>query len=175
MNLIYLHFQGNKFTWYNHRQGSLAIFARLDRDLVNNLWLDWCCFITSAYFWFWHAPILLNSYTLIKNYNYKDFKFEAKCLLHDEFFIIVKDAWPLFVKGSLAYQLNRKIYYYKPLLQIGKLMVSVIRILIFKIYPKNWKIFQVELMINPSDMHLWSQDHDLRDKIHMGHMEQEIY
>lgn len=38
--------------------------------------------------------------------------------LHDDFFNIVKDVWSLFVKGSHAYQLTRKITCYKQLLKL---------------------------------------------------------
>lgn len=69
---------------------------------MNRLWLaNYPCTIL------FYLPIIgsdhiLNTSPLTKNSN-KGFKFEAKRLLYDDFFNIVKDVWSLFVKGSPAY------------------------------------------------------------------------
>lgn len=40
---------------------------------------------------------------------------------------------------------------------------------------KELESIQAKLMINPSNVHLWLQEHDLLNKIHMDHLEQQIY
>lgn len=57
-----------------------------------------------------HAPILFNLTPLTKGGSLRNFKFEARWPLHDGLFDLVKDVCSLFLKGSHAYQLARKIY-----------------------------------------------------------------
>lgn len=67
-----------------------------------------------------HAPILLNMIHYSHQIMYSDFKFEAKWLLNNEFFELVKHVWSLFVKYSHAYQLTMKFKCYRVLLKNWK-------------------------------------------------------
>lgn len=101
--LIDFCFQGNRFTLYKNR----CFCQIMDRTLVNPMWFNiypdanlmHLPIIDSD-----HAPILLNTYLSLGNCNQKSFKFEAKWLLYDDLFNIIRDVWALFIKGFLTYQ-----------------------------------------------------------------------
>lgn len=163
--------------WYNNRQGSQAIFARLDRTVVNHLWLanyPDVILIHPPIIGSDHAPILLNTYPLTKKY-YKRFKFEAKLLLYDNLFDIIRDLWSLFVKDSPTYQLKRQIFLLQSITKNWKVDCFSNKELDYIVYLKNWKILKPKLCLILLLLNLWSKEHDLRKKILVAHVEQEIY
>lgn len=87
-------YMSNQFTWHNKRKADQAIFGIYDRALVNlyrlnqfpNINLTNLPIIGSN-----HGPILLNMPLSSSSPNYRDLKFEANWLIHDDVFILVKD------------------------------------------------------------------------------------
>ena len=101
------HFAGNRFTWSNNRQGSSYVAARLDRALVNLIWMCHLCDpivhhlprICSD-----RSPILLVHHTQAPLSN-APFKFENKWLLHPSFLETVKSSWDIPIDGDPQFTL----------------------------------------------------------------------
>eukprot|EP00268_Persea_americana_P010495 TRINITY_DN1426_c5_g1_i1.p1 TRINITY_DN1426_c5_g1~~TRINITY_DN1426_c5_g1_i1.p1 ORF type:complete len:254 (-),score=31.85 TRINITY_DN1426_c5_g1_i1:1643-2404(-) len=95
-------FAGNRFTWSNNRQGSSYMAARLDRALVNSIWMRHFCDPTVHHLpkiSLDHSPILLAHHTQAPFSN-APFKFENKWLLHHSFLDTVKSSWDTPIVGD---------------------------------------------------------------------------
>lgn len=93
-----------------NRKAEGVIFSRLDRVLVNHPWIKRYPNATSIHLPIIgsdHAPVILNISPTVLYYK-NNFKFEAKWLLDVISFLLVRDVWSDFIKGTHAYQLTRK-------------------------------------------------------------------
>ncbi|KAL0313774.1 UNVERIFIED_CONTAM: hypothetical protein Scaly_2901600 [Sesamum calycinum] len=64
--LVHLPFTGNSFTWHNCSEGTRSLWKRLDRMLVNEVWLDsWpgASYISALPSTSDHSPLILNGTT----------------------------------------------------------------------------------------------------------------
>lgn len=99
-----LGFSGPKFTWSKKRDIGDLIQCRLDRCWVNSGW---------KYFYLeanvthlarvnsYHCPLLLNLNPLLGSTSYRPFRFQTIWLSHNEFPIVVRNAWAS-KEGNLA-------------------------------------------------------------------------
>lgn len=77
------------------------ISVRLDRALGNHHWIKLYAFAILSnlpFTWSDHAPIVLNLSPSTPHIKYNSFRFEAKWLLNDDFFDLVKNIWSNFIK-----------------------------------------------------------------------------
>lgn len=171
---------GNPFTWHNRRQNNSVVFARLNRAVANHRWLSLypqATLINYLIFGSDHEPILLNLDNSGKIYNNINnrFKFEAKWLLNDAFFYIVKNVWANHVNGSPAFQLAKKTYMLQKAIKIWQAQVENEKSnSTFTSLLRDLETTQRDIIYNPMDDRLWLQD-DYTRKIHKYAMEQEIY
>lgn len=93
---------GTAFTWHNKRKVDQAIFARLERQLANRHWMNLYPFATFHY-WIGPCSDILNLLQQISHDKHSHFTFEAKWLLHDDFFHLLKMIWSKFFKGYHIY------------------------------------------------------------------------
>lgn len=114
---------GNPFAWHNKREKPAAIFSRLDRAVVNHLWIKLyqiSCVEPLPILSSNHMPpyllililgILIDTHTRHRNSNCASSKFETKWLLDKDFLGLVSSVWSTSIKGSYAYQLTRKLIF----------------------------------------------------------------
>ncbi|KAF7824263.1 ribonuclease H [Senna tora] len=102
--------QGNWYTWHNGRLGDAAVWERLDKCLCNVSWLEnypHTRVVSLASFCSDHSPLVVNMYECIP-YRPRPFRFEAMWLLDEACEKVVRDAWLVNKRGSLAYILVSK-------------------------------------------------------------------
>jgi hypothetical protein len=108
--LIDLGFNGNKFTWSNHRQGHVNIRERLDRGLANN---DWVHLFPNSLINIIpasnsdHCPLLLSTVGTYQDLP-KPFRFEAFWTRDHTSHEVVANTWLMDVPGSPAFSVSRK-------------------------------------------------------------------
>jgi hypothetical protein len=108
--LLDLGFNGNKFTWSNHRLGRANIRERLDRGLANHNWVH--LFPNSLINHLPasnsdHCPLLLSTNGTYQNLP-KPFRFEAFWTRDLSSYDVVAGAWLSEKDGSPAFSLSRK-------------------------------------------------------------------
>lgn len=109
-NLIDRGFSGDPFSWHKKQEKQVTVFSRMDCAMANHLWIK--LYPSSN---IKHLPILgydrgfiLLDIPIRKFHKYNNFRFEAKWLLEDQFFELVRSFWSTYRRGSSAFQLIRK-------------------------------------------------------------------
>ncbi|KAF7835780.1 ribonuclease H [Senna tora] len=108
--MIDLHAQGNWYTWHNGRLGDAAVWERLDKTLCNIAWIEnfpQTKIFSLPSFCSDHSPLVLNMHHCIP-YRPRPFRFEAMWLLDESCEKVVRDAWLVNKRGSLAYSFVQK-------------------------------------------------------------------
>jgi hypothetical protein len=110
-NLIHLPTSGAEFTWANGRRNNRYTERRLDRAIINQLWLDTCQSIsvtTLTKHKSDHYPLLLVSQ--VNNISFaSQFKFLRMWTTHPDCLTIVRDCWNSTVIGCPMFVLSRKL------------------------------------------------------------------
>ena len=114
-----LRYIGIQFTWTNNRLGPANTLRKLDRILVNLLWIS--SFSNSAAEFFPHgisdhSPGLVDL-GMIKPKKNKPFKFYNFWTTMDEFLPLVEEVWKANIKGTAQFQLVHKLKLLKKLLK----------------------------------------------------------
>lgn len=101
-NLVDLSFSGPVFTWCNNQHGAARRWARLDRGLVNTIWMDKFPSYSLKHLpriFSDHAPLLLTMSSHNPNF-YKVFHFENYWLDHIGCLEAVREAWSFSPNGN---------------------------------------------------------------------------
>ncbi|OMO52105.1 reverse transcriptase [Corchorus capsularis] len=110
-NLMEIEIHGANFSWSNNREGEDNILEKLDKAYAT---VDWSNLFTGAIGWYEadvasdHCPLLITLEKLKKNRR-RDFKFESKWLLDQEFAEVIDDGWRTSEMGSRMFRLSRKL------------------------------------------------------------------
>ncbi|KAF7841604.1 putative RNA-directed DNA polymerase [Senna tora] len=108
--MIDLHAQGNWYTWHNGRLGDATVWERLDKTFCNIAWIEnfpQTKIFSLPSFCSDHSPLVLNMHHCIP-YRPCPFRFEAMWLLDQSCKKVVRDAWLVNKRGSLAYSFVQK-------------------------------------------------------------------
>ena len=111
LNLQDIPFSGPRFTWTNNRDEAQLIMERLDRGYASTAWLQLfpqtmirnLPIIHSD-----HGPILLQA-TPTSTSARRPYQLENWCLRFNEVCLMVKEVWDLYIAGSLAYVVSRRL------------------------------------------------------------------
>jgi hypothetical protein len=109
--MIDLGFNGNPFTWSNHRQGSCLIKERLDRGIANSNWIHYFPSYSVTHLLAHssdHFPFLLNISFQIP-YLPRPFRFEEFWTRDPTCGIVIEEAWSPFIDGWPSYCLTKKL------------------------------------------------------------------
>ncbi|KAL0444874.1 UNVERIFIED_CONTAM: hypothetical protein Slati_2210100 [Sesamum latifolium] len=108
--LVSLPMQGCSFTWHNCSEGHRSLWKRLDRMLVNDLWLmNWpnayCHSLTPRTSD--HSPLVLGGYSATPQAGL--FRFDNFLARSPEFIPSVRNIWRHNIVGTLMYAVTRKL------------------------------------------------------------------
>jgi len=109
--MVDLGFSGNPFTWSNHREGRHQIKQRLDRRVASTSWISLFPSFSIRHLPddnSNHNPLLLNTAVSQLTLS-RPFRFEEFWITHPECLLVIVAAWELFILGSPAYILVKKL------------------------------------------------------------------
>ncbi|KAL0455445.1 UNVERIFIED_CONTAM: hypothetical protein Slati_0883700 [Sesamum latifolium] len=115
---ISLPMQGCSFTWHNCSEGHRSLWKRLDRMLVNDLWLmNWpnayCLSLTPRTSD--HSPLVLGGYSDAPQAGL--FRFDNFLARSPKFISAVQNVWRHHIMGTLMYAVTRKLKALKSVFQ----------------------------------------------------------
>ncbi|KAL0420744.1 UNVERIFIED_CONTAM: hypothetical protein Slati_3097300 [Sesamum latifolium] len=113
--LISLPIQGYSFTWHNCSEGHRSLWKRLDRMLVNDLWLmtwpnAYCLSLTPRTSD--HSSLVLGGYSATPQAGL--FRFDNFLVRSPEFIPTVQNVWRHHIMGTSMYVVTRKLKALKP-------------------------------------------------------------
>lgn len=109
---IDLGFNGSRFVWDNNQEGAALIKERLDRAVVNELWME--NFPAAAVFQllreeYDHSPILVTTVRSEGRRN-RPFRFIEAWISNDSSKVLIKEVWNSDYKGGMhGHRLNRSL------------------------------------------------------------------
>ncbi|XP_015057525.1 uncharacterized protein LOC107003747 [Solanum pennellii] len=109
--LVDIGFSGHKYTWSNKRGITYRIWKRLDRALVNDLWLEKMPQTTITHLSTTgsdHCPLLLEMVSNESEY-IKYFRFLNCWIDNRNFILTVKECWDRPVEGNAMWQFHQKM------------------------------------------------------------------
>ncbi|KAL0439845.1 UNVERIFIED_CONTAM: hypothetical protein Slati_2467500 [Sesamum latifolium] len=115
MQALSLPMQGCSFTWHNCSEGNRSLWKRLDRMLVNDLWLmhwpnAYCLSLTPRTSD--HSPLVLGGYSDAPRAGV--FRFDNFLARSPEFTPAVHNVWQHHIVGTSMYAVTRKLKALKP-------------------------------------------------------------
>ncbi|KAL0305371.1 UNVERIFIED_CONTAM: hypothetical protein Scaly_2987700 [Sesamum calycinum] len=108
--LVHLPFTGNSFTWHNCSEGTRSLWKRLDRMLVNEVWLDsWpgASYISALPSTSDHSPLILNGTT--RDADHVIFRFDNYLVQQSGFLGSVDRIWKHRITGTAMYEIVCKL------------------------------------------------------------------
>ncbi|KAL0294867.1 UNVERIFIED_CONTAM: hypothetical protein Scaly_3114500 [Sesamum calycinum] len=113
--LIHLPVQGERFSWHNCSEGDRSLWKRLDRLLVNDVWLSqwpnsYCHCLnarTSD-----HSPLVIRGDTA--THTVSMFRFDNYLTMSSDFTPSVQNIWRHRIEGTAMYAVTRKLRALKP-------------------------------------------------------------
>ncbi|KAL0285595.1 UNVERIFIED_CONTAM: putative ribonuclease H protein [Sesamum radiatum] len=113
--LIHLPVQGERFSWHNCSEGDRSLWKRLDRLLVNDVWLSqWpnsyyhCLNARTSD----HSPLVIRGDTA--THTVSMFRFDNYLTMSSDFTPSVQNIWRHRIEGTAMYAVTRKLRALKP-------------------------------------------------------------
>lgn len=107
--------KGSQFTWSNRRPGDAYTERRLDRAIVNQLWLDSCTSLSCSTLLRQrsdHSPFLFD-FQQSNSAFVSQFKFLKMWSLHEDCINVIRNSWNIHVAGSAMHILSQKLKHLK--------------------------------------------------------------